>query len=190
MIQNFIIDLNRNNSSLKDRMINEAMRRFKGIDFGKEKMITNPNYAQPGDYLCIGKPGHCPLSSVNFKLADLLSGGMLRKDNYVFNGGVTPTDCRYVKPNIYKFGGNIALAMYKLRKLADTLNDDSVDNYDFIIDGKPVVVHKTFMQIGYDIIPLDNYMPIINNFSYVKQTTIISIIMELSDNDMINDLFE
>ena len=74
-------------------------------------------------------------------------------------------------------------ALEELHKLAEKIRKQKVDDYDFEIDGIPVKIYQKFIQVGYDIIPLNNYSGYFANLKdEEKKETIFNIIVNINNN--------
>ena len=74
-------------------------------------------------------------------------------------------------------------AMEQLQIIADRIREKKVDEYDFKIDGIPVKIYQKFIQIGYSIIPFDNYTNYFDSITSEKRKeTIHNIVLNITNN--------
>lgn len=181
-MKNFILNLGNNidrASSLKEKMLNAMSRypffKWHGVDTEEDPRFSVA-YAGTGDYLTFGVNPDAYFAAINKRYFQQ------RTPNVMFSGK------RFVsydeQPIIYS-QDKFYTALSNIAAHAEAVNNYLADpGYDYKINGVPVRVYSSFIQVGTQIIPFKNYNSYILNLREEERITIFKIVVE------INNIFE
>ncbi len=181
---NIFGELNNSRVALKNKIVNEINRRYplfhtSSVDDRLKEFETETQEALGGiinDYKpCFPlfmfkhqeKPTYC---------------GLMRN---LFGGYRVTNPLAYAKKLVYDASPktNCDDELEQLHQLAEKIRKQHIDDYDFEIDGVPVKIYQKFIQVGYDIIPINNYTGFFNSLkNKEKKENILRIIVNINNS--------
>ncbi len=177
-MKNFILNLGNNidrASSLKEKMLNAMSKypffKWHGIDTDEDRRYSVA-YAGTGDYLTFGLNNEAYFAAINKRyFKPETPNVMFSKNRFV----------RYdEKPYIYS-QDNFYTALSNIAAHAKAVNDYLEDpGYDYKINGVPVRVYSSFIQIGSQIIPFKNYSPYLFKLKEEERMDIFKIVIKMN----------
>lgn len=194
MIKQFVVGLpskvQDSAGALKSKIMNTIAEKYPflswhGIDC-EECPLNSVNYAGPEDYLTFGINKDAHFAALNKRFF---------KPTYcnkcTYNSIPLELDPNYAGvPKFYNAATQLDEAMYRLHEYAKFVKSEQENKgFDFKYLGQPVKIYPNFIQIGYTIIPFDNYRMHFNSFENSQRQNIVNIIIKISNTETINNIY-
>lgn len=175
---------------LKSKILNKIANNYPnltwhGIDC-EECPLNSVSYAGPGDYLTFGIDSNMNVAAFNKRYYNPNYSGTCYYNSIPLN-----LDHRYAgAPKFYDAETQLDIAMYKLHEYAKFVKEQQkIKGYDFEYQGQPVKIYPKFIQVGYSIIPYENYRPCFNCINATERKNIFNIIINISNSETVNNIY-
>lgn len=179
-MKNFILNLGNNidrASSLKEKML-KAMSKYPffkwhGIDTDEDPRYSVA-YAGTNDYLTFGVHPNAHFAAINRRYFKQETPNVMFSKNRFVNYEDIPTV--YTSDKFYT-------AISKIAEHAEAVKNYLEDpGYDYKINGVPVRVYSSFIQVGTQIIPLKNYNSYLLNLREEERINIFKIVIKINED--------